>query len=94
MKRRENIVAATYKPLTASERAMLRQRGHKRRSSIQHGVVCVHFVKLLPADAPRVWPAEPEPAFCVRCKQPFFQADGEDCLCHRCWAASLTQEGA
>lgn len=59
MKRRENSVAATYKPLTASERAILRMRGNRRRASIQRGVVRVRFVKLLPADAPRVWPSEP-----------------------------------
>ena len=32
-------------------------------------------------------------AICRQCKQTFFQADGEECLCHRCWAADISLGG-
>lgn len=83
MKRHENRVAATYKPLTASERSILRMRGNKRRASIQRGVVRVHFVKLLPADAPRVWPAVPT------CRQCGGYVLPTETVCAGCWAASI-----
>lgn len=83
MKRRENRVAATYKPLTASERSILRMRGNKRRASIQRGVVRVHFVKLVAADAPRVWPAVPT------CRQCGGYVLPTETVCAGCWAASI-----